>query len=72
MKEIQRFINYVENYIPVSVVKENKRAGVPALVIIEFTKEDWEHIKETGEWKSLLQRDQKALHSEIEKNGFST
>ena len=50
-EEIKEFIDFIENYMPVSDVKATETT--PALIIPEFTTEHWEYLKRTGDWRAL-------------------
>ncbi len=60
-KEIQGFIEFVEVYIPVSKVRPKKGSNVPPLVILEFTQEQWDELKSTGNWRTMKQQLDKAI-----------
>lgn len=65
-KEIKEFLEYIENFVICVKVPEKRRprarqADVPAIVQVEFIREDWEHLKETGDWRSLRKRDEQYL-----------
>ncbi len=52
-KDVREFLEFVEEYMPVSNIKAKKNPQIPALVIPEFTEEDWEYLKRTGDWRTL-------------------
>ena len=61
--EVIEFIKFLENYIPVSQTKAEKYSQVPTLVIPEFTLEQWEFLKETGDWRALKAYLDEQIHS---------
>ena len=54
-EEIKEFINFVDEYFPVSLIKSKRIIGVtvPALVIPEFPLGVWERLRETGNWRAI-------------------
>lgn len=58
---VKGFIEYIEDFVLMQHYPAKKYSKVPAVVKIEFTEEDWEHLKETGDWQSLRKRDEAYL-----------
>jgi len=65
-KDIREFIEYIEEFVPIQKYQPPKRSKIGMLIIPEFTIEDWRHLKETGDWRTLRKRDEQAYKEALE------